>query len=84
MVSGPPGKSRVAIGFLGNTGTDHPKEVITPTPFFRKKGYVNFGKGIPSSLPSCNRLHAWWSIQSRLATLLSSLIARRLVRLQTL
>ena len=24
----------------------------------------------------CNRLHAWWSTQSRLATLLSSLIAR--------
>ena len=32
----------------------------------------------------CNRLHAWWSTQSRLATLLSSLIARRWVRLQTL
>ena len=32
----------------------------------------------------CNRLHAWWSIQSRLATLLSSLIARRWVGLQTL
>ena len=30
------------------------------------------------------RLHAWWSTQSRLATLLSSLIARRLVGLQTL
>ena len=32
----------------------------------------------------CNRLHAWWSTQSRLATLLSSLIARRWVGLQTL
>ena len=30
------------------------------------------------------RLHAWWSTQSRLATLLSSLIARRWVGLQTL
>ena len=32
----------------------------------------------------CNRLHTWWSTQSRLATLLSSLIARRWVGLQTL
>ena len=32
----------------------------------------------------CNRLHAWWSIQSRLATLLSSLIARPWVGLQIL
>ena len=31
-----------------------------------------------------NRLHAWWSTQSRLATLLSFLIARRWVGLQTL
>ena len=32
----------------------------------------------------CNRLHAWWSTQSRLATLLSSLIVCWWVRLQTL
>ena len=32
----------------------------------------------------CNRLHTWWSTQSRLATLLSSLIARPWVGLQTL
>ena len=32
----------------------------------------------------CNRLHGWWSTQSRLVTLLSSIIARRLVGLQTL
>ena len=32
----------------------------------------------------CNRLHAWQSTQSRLATSLSSLIARLWVRLQTL
>ena len=31
-----------------------------------------------------NRLHAWWSTQSRLATLLSSIIAHRWVGLQTL
>ena len=31
-----------------------------------------------------NRLHAWWSTQSRLATLLSSLFARRWVGLQIL
>ena len=29
------------------------------------------------TLMYCNRQHAWWSTQSRLATLLSSLIARR-------
>ena len=32
----------------------------------------------------CNRLHSWWSTQSRLATLLSSLIARQWVVLQAL
>ena len=31
------------------------------------------------TLMYCNRLHAWWSTKSRLATLLSSLIARRWV-----
>ena len=36
------------------------------------------------TLMYCNRLHAWWSIQSRLATLLSSFIAHRWVGLQTL
>ena len=36
------------------------------------------------TLMYCNRLHAWWSTQSPLATLLSSLIARRWVGLQTL
>ena len=35
-------------------------------------------------LTYCNRLHAWWSTQSWLATLLSSLIARRWAGLQTL
>ena len=36
------------------------------------------------SLMFCNRLHAWWSTQSRLASLLSSLIAHQWVGLQTL
>ena len=36
------------------------------------------------TLMYCSRLHAWWSTQSRLATLLSTLIARRWVGLQTL
>ena len=36
------------------------------------------------TLMYCNRVHAWWSTQSRLATLLSSLIARWWVGLQTL
>ena len=41
-------------------------------------------KRLAITLIYCNRLHAWWSTQSRLATLLSSLIARQWVRLQTL
>ena len=41
-------------------------------------------KRLAITLIYCSRLHAWWSIQSRLATLLSSLIARRWVGLQTL
>ena len=41
-------------------------------------------RGLAITLMYCNRLHAWWSTQSGLATLLSSLIARRWVGLQTL
>ena len=41
-------------------------------------------KKVAITLLYCSRLHAWWSTQSRLATLLSSLIARWWVRLQTL
>ena len=41
-------------------------------------------KRLAITLVYCSRVHAWWSTQSRLATLLSSLIARRWVRLQTL
>ena len=41
-------------------------------------------KRLALTLTYCNRLHAWWSTLSGLATLLSSLIARRWVRLQTL
>ena len=41
-------------------------------------------KRLAITLMYCNRLHAWWSTQSRLATLLSSLIASRWVGLQTL
>ena len=36
------------------------------------------------TLMYCSRLHAWWSTQSRSATLLFSLIARQWVRLKTL
>ena len=36
------------------------------------------------TLMYCSRQHAWWSTQSRLATLLFSLIAHRWVKLQTL
>ena len=41
-------------------------------------------KRLAITLMFCNRLHAWWSTQSRLATLFSSLNARRWVGLQTL
>ena len=41
-------------------------------------------KRLAITLMYCNRLHAWWSTQSRLPTLLSSLIARQWVGLQTL
>ena len=41
-------------------------------------------KILATTLMYCNRLHAWWSTQSRLATSLASLIARRWVGLQTL
>ena len=46
-----------------------------------------FNKGLKRlaiTLIYCNRLHAGWSTQSQLATLLSSLIARLWVGLQTL
>ena len=46
--------------------------------------FRSFKGGCYITLMYCNRLHAWWSTQSRLATLLSSLIARRWVGLQTL
>ena len=40
-------------------------------------------KRLAITLMYCNRLHPWWSTQSRLATLLFSLIARWWVGLQT-
>ena len=44
---------------------------------------INYKK-IALTFMHCSRLHAWWSTQSRLATFLFSLIARRWVWLQTL
>ena len=41
-------------------------------------------KRLAITLMHCNRLHAWWSTHSRMATLLSSLIARWRVGLNTL
>ena len=38
---------------------------------------ISLTKRLAITLMYCNRLHAWWSTQSRLATLLSSLIASR-------
>ena len=40
--------------------------------------------GLAVALVCCGELHAWWSAQSRLAALLSSLIAHRWVGLRTL
>ena len=37
---------------------------------------ISHYKRLSITLMYCNRLHAWWSTQSRLATLLSSLISR--------
>ena len=53
---------------------------------FQRSSFIYFPiiKRLAITLMYCNRLHAWWSTQSRLATLLSSLIACRLVGLQTL
>ena len=45
---------------------------------------ISHYKKFAITLMYCNRLHAWWSTQSRLTTLLSSLIARQWVWLQTL
>ena len=45
---------------------------------------ISHYKRLAITLMYCNSLHAWWSTQSRLATLLSSLIARQWVGLQTL
>ena len=45
---------------------------------------ISYYKKMAITLMHCNRLHAWWLTQSRLATLLSSLIARRWVGFQTL
>ena len=46
--------------------------------------YFPIIKRLALTLMFCSRLHAWWSAQSRLATMLSSLIARWWVELQTL
>ena len=45
---------------------------------------ISHYKNLAITLMYCNRLHAWSSTHSRLATLLSSLIARRWVGLQKL
>ena len=62
--------------------TDFDTKLIYP--FFLKKKAGIIIKRLAITLMYCNRLHAWWSTQSRLATLLSSLIAHGWVRLQTL
>ena len=48
------------------------------------KTISHYKKRLAITLIYCYRLYAWWSTQSWLTTLLSSLIARRWARLQTL
>ena len=52
--------------------------------YFHERSVVVTWLNMAITLMYCNRLHAWWSTQSRLATLLSFLIARLRVWLQTL
>ena len=54
--------------------------------FFQRSSLKLFPiiKRLAITLMYCDRLHAWWSTQSRLKTLISSSIARRWVGLQTL
>ena len=47
-------------------------------------GLFPIAGGFAMALMCCSGLRAWWSARSRLATLLSSLVARRWVGLQTL
>ena len=61
------------------------KKIVGPNNFQRSSlKQFPIIKRLAITLMYCNRLHAWWSTQSRLATLLCSLIARRWVGLQTL
>ena len=48
------------------------------------KAFFPIIKRLAIILMYCSRMHAWWSTQSRLASLLFSLIARQWVGLQTL
>ena len=47
-------------------------------------GGASHVKRLAVALVCCDRLHAWWLARSRLATLLSTLVARCLVGLKTL
>ena len=47
-------------------------------------GWFPVVEGLAVALMCCSGLRAWWSAQSRLAALLSSLVARRWVGLRTL
>ena len=61
------------------------KKIVGSTNFSAKfTKIISHYKRLAITLMYCNRLHAWWSTQSRLATLLSSFIACRRVGLQTL
>ena len=58
------------------------KKIVGSNNFSTQIKIISHYKRLAIILMYCNRLHAWWSTQSRLATLLSSLIARRWVGLR--
>ena len=62
------------------------KRIVDSNIFCQRSSLKQFPmiKRLAITLMYCNRLHAWWSTQSWLATLLSSLIVRWWVGLQTL
>ena len=77
-------KFQVELKFLFRQGLSEPEFYGDLVYKLKKIVGSNNLKILTLTLMFCNRRHAWWSTQSQLATLLSSLIAHRWVGLQTL
>ena len=77
-------KFQVELKFLLRQGLSEPEFYGDLVYKLKKIVGSNNLKRLAIALMYCNRWHAWWSTQSRLASLLSSLIARQWVGLQTL